>query len=416
MYCPKCGKEIHRGAWQCEHCGADLRKILREEFWTKSDSEDASESSGSRFKIPEGTVSGIGWRSIHKSRGPAIVLAIIGLVILALLILVLFFSFRGASPKKESAAEAATTVATQTTPPQKITTPPTKPDAAGTVNPKPEAITQTPPSSASATTEATAPSGPITSDEVKSFLQSWLAAWRKTIETKKTDALSAFYSDGFKTASSKDKSAYMSVRLKEAQSTFYANIEIGEPEISVNGAEATAKFTQTYLSDRFSDSGSKTLTIVREGSGLKITSETFQDATPAPQISTDKLKATILDWRKAWEDIAINKKIGDLPSYYHRDFKGSGGKSLDATMTSKLNVAKGFSILAVDIQNLRMSVLGDQAVASFTQVFKSDKFGDKGKKILVFKLEKGRPLITQELFYLQGKVAPIKFEDFWGPQ
>lgn len=241
-------------------------------------------------------------------------------------------------------------------------------------------------------------------------------AWRKTIETKKTDVLATFYSDTFRTASGKDKNAYMSARLKEAQSTTFAVIEIGEPEIGVNGADATAKFTQTYLSDRFSDSGSKTLTIVREGSGLKITSETFQDATPAPQISTDKVKATILDWRKAWEDVAINKKLGDLPSYYHPDFKGSGGKSLDATMAAKLNVAKGFSILAVDVQNLRISVLGDQAVASFTQVFKSDKFGDKGKKILVFKIEKGHPLITQELFYLQGKVAPIKFEDFWGPQ
>ena len=413
MYCPKCGKEIHRGAWQCEHCGADLRKILREEFWGKSEPEDGSESSGSRYRIPEGTVSGIGWRNIHKTRGPAIVLTSIGLVTLVLLILVLFFAFRSGPPQKESAVEAANTVVTQTESPQNITA---QPETTSTVNPAPEAGTQPPPSSASATTETSALSGPITSDEVKSFLQNWLMAWRKTIETKKTDVLAAFYSDGFKTASGKDKNAYMSARLKEAQSTTFAVIEIGEPEIGVNGADATAKFTQTYLSDRFSDSGSKTLTIVREGSGLKITSETFQDATPAPQISTDKVKATILDWRKAWEDVAINKKLGDLPSYYHPDFKGSGGKSLDATMAAKLNVAKGFSILAVDVQNLRISVLGDQAVASFTQVFKSDKFGDKGKKILVFKIEKGHPLITQELFYLQGKVAPIKFEDFWGPQ
>ena len=203
--------------------------------------------------------------------------------------------------------------------------------------------------------------------------------------------------------------------MRVAHNICYLKIDARDLKIKIKGNEATVRYMQDYLSDGFSDRGVKILKIAMEESGLKIIYEGFENRTPAARISNTMVKGTIMDWRRAWEDIAINRNLGDLSSFYHPDFHGPGGRNKHAWLDLKLQVAKKFSIIAVDIREIRSSVLADRAIASFQQIFKSDKYADEGRKVLIFKLKDKKPLIINELFVMERKLEPLKVDDFWGP-
>lgn len=404
MFCPECGKQLDRGDWRCDHCGSDLRKILREEYWNQPERPEVSESSSERFRQPEKKSTDIGWHDIRMNQRPPIKLIAGGAAGLLVLIILLYAAFKPSPPTDENPEEAGSSVAMQ-----------------GGETPKPENVSNTPaPEPASTVASEPASSAAqvveLNQESAKAFIDNWLAAWRKTYETRKVDELSKFYSDSFKSDSGKNKAQFLASKQKLAGVTNFIEIAIGEPEIVIRENQAELRFDQTYFSDNLSDMGKKKLVIVKEASGLKIVNESFEDATPAPSLSSDKLQEIVLSWRKSWEDSAVNKKLGDLPNYYSANFKGPGGIGKDAWMNKKLAGAKKFELIAVDIQNIRVSALGDKAAVTFTQLFKSNTYGDEGAKTLVFAIEDGEPKIVNEVFAM-GKVRePIKIEEFWGPQ
>jgi len=258
-------------------------------------------------------------------------------------------------------------------------------------------------------------STPPTTGEVELFIKNWITEWEKTVLTNKIEPLTDFYSNSFRSAKGSNKDSWIIMRSRIAENTCYLKVTAEDIETKIEKGRAKVKYMQSYFSDSYSDKGYKKLTIVRESDGLKITYEGYEDRTPAAKLTTTKVKKTIIDWRNAWENVAINKKIGDLPSFYHPDFKGPGGKSKKAWMDLKMQVASKFTIIAVDVKGTRSTTLYDQSCACFKQSFRSDKYADVGKKVLVFKLKDGKPLIINELFHMDRKIETLKVDDFWGP-
>ena len=449
MYCPECGKKLEGGAWRCEHCGSDLRRILREEYWNKEESKESSDSSSERFRIPDGTVSDVGWKSMQSKRRPAIIWTVIAVVSLALLIVLLFMAFRPPQKPDDPFADGdMETVSSQPTQPSEPVAEPDQPPE----QPEPEVIppeqpavepettadteTETTPESENETDDETSDSDETSAEAeeppkepppqkyasmsmnretIEAYLQEWLDSWRKTYNTKEIEEFSTFYSDRFVSNTGKKKSRFMEAKLKVAEKTIYVSIETGVPEIVIlNANKARVRFDQTYFSDYFSDHGKKLLTIAKEKDGFKIVSEVFEKGSLPQSVPASRIKETVFDWRKAWEDVAIQKSLGNLPDFYHANFLG-GGMNKKAWMAAKMRVAQKFSIIAVDISNLVVFVQGDKAIARFNQKFRSDKYADEGTKVLVFVIEGGQPLITRELFKQGRAIDPLKFDDFWGP-
>ena len=110
-----------------------------------------------------------------------------------------------------------------------------------------------------------------------------------------------------------------------------------------------------------------------------------------PIDSVDVVVSQFLVWIKAWEAQKINSYL----SFYSKDFKDSKRprKSWEAQRRKAFGSSSGVSIEASDIQILR----GDDAVEmSFTQIYKSDRISDVGKKVLIWKNEGDRWKIVKE--------------------
>ena len=191
-------------------------------------------------------------------------------------------------------------------------------------------------------------------------------------------------------------------------------IEISDVKVTMEGDRVISVFNQNYFCDRFSDAGKKKLTWVKKGPNFLIAAEEFEDHTPAARVSIAQVKEQILGWRKAWEELAIKHELGTLPNYYDPEFKSAAGSSLEAYLNKKLAVAKKSAIIAIDISNINASVLGDRAIASFNQSFRSESYADEGTKILMFKVINGKPVITMEGFHLKKTLQSLDVDDFWG--
>jgi len=433
MFCPECGKELPGGAWRCELCGADLRRILKEEYWSRHlqrDSESSS-ASGERFRIPDSSIStDMGRRMIHRDRRPAILWTAVAGVSLFVLILLLYFAFRPVEPtsvpEDEQVAETVAAHRPETTPSKPATQQPSPPPSTDTSRASPPPTTPAPgrPSPRETAPQPAEPARPSASPssaptmnaaEVENFVKRWIDAWETSVQKNDISRLEKFYARSFRSGSNRNKTEWMKGRKEEAEKAKYLDVTAEDMKIDIQDGAALVKYTQSYLSDWYSDKGTKILKVEKTGGDLKITFEDFKDNTPPPQVSYAKIKETIIDWRKAWEDMAILKTPGDYPDFYHPDFhhpKGYDKKRWEQVM---FGAAKNFSIIAIDIRNINTSILGDRAVSSFHQVFKSDRYADEGTKVLVFKVVNGKPLIIKELFFLDQKLEPLKVDDFWGP-
>lgn len=394
MFCPICSKEVLREDWRCEGCGTDLRRVIREEYWAELGGPRRKDSSSDdRFRPQETRPVTESWRSLHKSSHRGFLFVGIGSAILAALILLLYFAFRKTPPAA---------------PPHTVQNPP----AATQTNPKPAPA---PVAASPQTPAAPAPIGSASEDEIKKRIDAWRVAWQQAAEIKKIDNYGAFYADDFKyVPSGKSKSEFLRARSTEAKAAAIILIENGEPKIKVEGDLATVTFNQIYMSDRFCDAGIKTLVLARRSPKLLIISEDFTDKTPDAQINPSQLNDRIIAWRKAWEDLPIKGDATNLKSFYDPDFKSLSGRSLSSHMELKLSQAKKSTVFAIDIKGIQSSILGDRAVVSFKQTFKSDTFSDEGVKILAFHLVNNKLLITMEDFRHSKKLPALKMDKFWG--
>lgn len=372
MYCPICGEEITRSDWRCEGCGTDLRRVIREEYWDKKEQLPTNNKVAERFKPVERSIEFMeSWRSIHKTRKRPLIYTGVALVVLVVVLLLGWWAFKDPGEETES----------------------------GQVS--------------SSTAESTSVQPPMTEDEVKARLEAWRTAWEKTAQTKKVAEYGAFYAPEFMYGG-KNKDEFLKKRAQEASVSAIIMVEISDLRIAIEGDKAVTTFKQDYLSDAFSDSGTKKLTWIKRPDGLFIISEEFQPSTPPAQMTQAQIQENILAWRKAWEELAIKKELGALPSFYSADFKTSTGGTLEKFLNQKLAVAQKSAIIAIDIRDLKISILGDKAIASFHQSFRSESYADEGTKFLLFKLEGGKPKIVREGFHLKRKLPTIDLNDFWG--
>lgn len=379
MYCPICGKEVTRFDWRCEGCGTDLRRVIREEYWDEKEQLPGADEVAERFRPVERSIEFMeSWRSIHKSRRRPLLYTAVAIGVLGIAVILVVWAFKAPLNESEQA--------------QKL-----------------------PPAPAGREEENPSPPSPIviTEEDVKARLQAWKSAWEKTAETKKVSEYGVFYAEDFN-FNGKSKEEYLKKRAKEASVSAIIIVEVSDLRVNVEGNRAVATFRQDYLSDNFSDSGTKKLTWEKRGEGLFIVSEEFNAATPPAKMTRTQVQEIVFTWRKAWEELAIKKELGSLPTFYSSDFKTSKGAPLDDFLNQKLAVARQSAIIAIDIRDLKISILNDKAVASFHQAFRSESYADEGTKFLLFKLEEGKPKIFREGFHLKRKLPPINVTDFWG--
>jgi len=402
MFCPLCGKEVVREDWRCEGCGSDLRRVMREEYWGEIGGAKKRDESGDRFVQPDIPPIIEGWRSMHKERGRGLLFLGIGSAVSAVLILLLYFAFRKNPTPGQPAKGGNAPVVTQAGGDNRHATP--------------HAGAQTPAPAAPKSPPAVAPTGPGATDvEVKKRIEAWSIAWQQTAETKKMDVFASYYADDFRyTPSGKSKSDFIHSRAGEAKAATIILIENGEPKIKEESDRITVSFSQTYMSDRFSDAGLRTLVFAKRSPKLLIVSEDFADQTPDAQISPTQLSDRIMSWRKAWEELPIKGDASNLKAFYDPDFKTSSGRPLNSLLDLRLSQAKKSTVFAIDISSIQPSILGDRAVVSFKQTFKSDTFSDEGIKILAFHLVKGKLFITTESFRPIKKLPALKMDKFWG--
>jgi tetratricopeptide (TPR) repeat protein len=105
--------------------------------------------------------------------------------------------------------------------------------------------------------------------EVVAAIQEWAHAW----SARDVGAYLAFYSPDFRTPGNiarADWEAERSARLKEAS---VISVAVRAPQVSVDGAKATATFDQSYRSDRIASNDHKTLVWEKRDDKWKILRE-----------------------------------------------------------------------------------------------------------------------------------------------
>jgi tetratricopeptide (TPR) repeat protein len=157
------------------------------------------------------------------------------------------------APPAPVAAAPTTTVISTTPPANAASTPPKVAES------KPAAAPQQPPVKADGA-----------SDEVEKAIAAWASAWTR----KDMKAYLAAYAPNFSTPKGMTRKAWEAEREDRiADKPGKISITYDEPQISINGDVATAKFRQHYKAPGLKSSSSKTLLLVRTGNKWLIKEE-----------------------------------------------------------------------------------------------------------------------------------------------
>jgi tetratricopeptide (TPR) repeat protein len=106
-------------------------------------------------------------------------------------------------------------------------------------------------------------------NEAVALLQGWAKAWSE----KDIDAYLGYYSDEFRPQSGLSHSKWKKQRRALISGKGRINVKAEEPKVEVDGNHATISFRQVYVSDRMSETSSKTLVLARYGNQWKIQQE-----------------------------------------------------------------------------------------------------------------------------------------------
>lgn len=177
----------------------------------------------------------------------------------------------------DAAAQSAAASAARypTAPPQ---VPPQAPTIATLAKAAPPAVA--PASSAAAASSVTAAAKPAASVEaaaaqaaaaqVHAAVQAWARAWSR----KDLDAYYAAYTPDFD--GGKTRQAWLAERRARIAGKKQISVTVSGVEVVVEGKRATARFHQSYASDRLKVSGSKTLRFVKSGEKWLINDENVE--------------------------------------------------------------------------------------------------------------------------------------------
>ncbi|MBF0497054.1 MAG: L,D-transpeptidase family protein, partial [Deltaproteobacteria bacterium] len=102
--------------------------------------------------------------------------------------------------------------------------------------------------------------------------------------------------------------------------------------------------------------------------------------TAVPDMAKSELQSILEQIQKAWEGKQVDKYI----SFHHPDFT-CNGMNLAQWKDYKASTFKKNQYINVSFKDVKIKIDRSQAVASFTQIFRSSSFRDKGHKELVFK-------------------------------
>lgn len=91
--------------------------------------------------------------------------------------------------------------------------------------------------------------------EVVASIQEWAKAW----STRDVDAYLDFYSPDFHTPRNMSRADWEAERRARLKEMSYIDVTVREPEVSLDGTKATAKFRQRYRSNKISSNDRKTL-------------------------------------------------------------------------------------------------------------------------------------------------------------
>jgi ketosteroid isomerase-like protein len=109
--------------------------------------------------------------------------------------------------------------------------------------------------------------------------------------------------------------------------------------------------------------------------------------------SEAELSRFLADWVKAWE----SEDMARYSSFYAKDFY-SNYKGMDYRrwMAYKVALFRKYTHVQVTIGQPTFQIEGDTATVEFTQLFRADKYQDRGVKTMYLRRETGGWVITGE--------------------
>jgi Flp pilus assembly protein TadD/ketosteroid isomerase-like protein len=115
------------------------------------------------------------------------------------------------------------------------------------------------------------PAKPDTSerDEVMAQVNGWAKAWT----AQNVDSYLGYYSQQFEPPKGLSRKAWADERRARIEGKGRIRVEVGSPEVVVNGNTAKVTFRQTYESDRLTARSRKTLVLIRNGGKWQIKQE-----------------------------------------------------------------------------------------------------------------------------------------------
>lgn len=117
---------------------------------------------------------------------------------------------------------------------------------------------------------------------------------------------------------------------------------------------------------------------------------------PAPAQSSGDAKAEVAAAIELWAAAWSRKDMKAYLASYASDFKTPGGESRSAWSAGRKKRIDKPGSIKVSFENLRITIKGDTATASFRQHYKSANFKTSGNKVLLLGKRNGKWLILQE--------------------
>jgi len=136
--------------------------------------------------------------------------------------------------------------------------------------PAPVAVAQAEPAKP-AKVEPPKPAKPDTSerDAVLAQVNGWAKAWG----AQNVDSYLGYYSQQFEPPKGQSRKVWSDERRARIEGKGHIRVEVGAPEVTVNGNTAKVTFRQTYESDRLTARSRKTLVLIKNGGKWQIKQE-----------------------------------------------------------------------------------------------------------------------------------------------
>lgn len=101
-------------------------------------------------------------------------------------------------------------------------------------------------------------------------------------------------------------------------------------------------------------------------------------------VDIDKVKGAIIAWSEAWS----NQDADAYLDAYSTDFKPQTPSSLAAWKKTRRDRLKSPKYIKINISNMDTTILSPTVVSvKFKQSYKSDRFAENSRKLLLLKLE-----------------------------